>query len=105
MISPFVVPTNSLRLRTMTAIINRQRRQADGDRSRDAAGNAKRPRQFRFANPQRYQSPEFQQNAQPGQQHVEDEVSLESEWIADSPEDRARRNGEPGRAGARSVAA
>src|SRR5712691_4603094 len=75
-----------------------ERRQSYGDRASDTSRNAKGAREFRFANPQRYQRPEFQQNAQARQQHVEDEVLFEAERITHRPQNCAGADRDPGRA-------
>src|SRR5579872_5872222 len=67
----------------------RQRRQSDGDRADDAAGNAVRPLEIGLPNPQRDERPKFEKNAQAGEQHVENQASLKAEWVANRPKNSA----------------
>src|SRR5271167_2539178 len=76
----------------------RERWQSDQNRTGGSSRHSVRPREIRFPDSQRSQRPEFQQNAQPGQQHVEDQAFLESERVAQRPEQRAYHHRYPRRA-------
>src|SRR5215469_9571216 len=70
-------------------------RQADQDCSPRPAGDAIRPCQVRLANAQRHQRPKLQQDAQPGQQHIQNQVPLESQRVAGRPENHTNEYGYP----------
>ena len=71
-------------------------RNADGNRSKHAAGHAERALQFRFANAQADQGHKFERETRAVNHDVERDQALEAKIQREAPANRQRQNRNPG---------